>query len=95
MIFDIHFPAIEFRIRIQILCREGIGKIFKFLEIDLKVPRVSWEMLWHYGFEFSPLIYTHWRVCELGKMPRSGCYRILLFNKIYRDYYDGYQLKEK
>jgi len=94
MIFDIEIPWL-FRIRAQILCAERFSSIFELIKLDLRVPFISWTMLFHYGFSMNPICFRHWRVIELAKMHRQGCYRVLLFGKTYRDFYDGYPTKEQ
>lgn len=94
MIIDLNIPFIEFRLRLQLFCAERMGEIFKFIQFDLKIPRISWEMLFNHGYKYGFILYRHWQVIEIGKLPRAGCWKIVFLNKLRRNYYDGYPVKE-
>ena len=79
MIFDLNLPWAEFRLKLQLFCAERHG-IYKYAQLEMKIP-------W---FKYGWFIYKYFKVFEIGKLPRQGCFRVLIFGKLIRDYYDNY-----
>ena len=92
MIFDFNIPWLEFRVRLQLICKTLFSdSMFKIIEFDVKIPWISFDLLFHF---INPIVYRHCKFIEFATMRREGCWKLVLFNKIYRNYYDNYPVIE-